>query len=68
MQKIAGHFSLLGFYRALSLPRPNTNKGNICNLVTHFSTISDFRVNHRKRHKLIDIMIIAVCALIYGKV
>ena len=38
----------------------------ICSLVTRFSTIPDFRVNRGKRHKLIDIMVIAVCAVICG--
>lgn len=38
----------------------------IFSLVTHFSTIPDFRINRGKRHKLIDIMVIAVCAVICG--
>ena len=37
-----------------------------CDLVASFSTIPDFRVNRRKRHKLIDILVIAVCAVICG--
>ena len=35
-------------------------------LVANFSKISDFRVDRKKRHKLVDIMVIAVCAIICG--
>ena len=38
----------------------------ICSPATHFSTIPDCRVNRGKRHKLIGIMVIAVCAVICG--
>ncbi|MCI5150062.1 MAG: transposase family protein, partial [Candidatus Electrothrix sp. MAN1_4] len=44
--------------------RTNVTEKKTCSLVTHFSTIPDFRVNRRKLHKLIDIMVIAVCAVI----
>ena len=31
-------------------------------LVEHFSSITDPRVDRTKRHKLIDILVIAICA------
>ena len=37
-----------------------------CSLVDHFSKIPDFRINRKKRHKLVDIMTIAICAVICG--
>ncbi len=37
-----------------------------CYLVASFSTIPDFRINRNKRHQLIDILVIAVCAVICG--
>jgi len=36
------------------------------NLIDHFSKVQDFRVNRTKRHKLLDILVIAVCAIICG--
>ena len=35
-------------------------------LVEHFSSITDPRVDRTKRHKLIDILVIAICATICG--
>lgn len=35
-------------------------------LVEHFSSISDPRIDRTKRHKLIDILVIAICATICG--
>lgn len=35
-------------------------------LVEHFSSITDPRIDRTKRHKLIDILVIAVCATICG--
>jgi len=37
---------------------------NNCSLIYHFSTIKDPRVDRTKRHKLIDILTIAICAII----
>jgi hypothetical protein len=35
-------------------------------LIEHFSTITDPRIDRTKRHKLIDILVIAICAIICG--
>jgi hypothetical protein len=35
-------------------------------IADHFSVIEDPRIDRTKRHKLIDIMTIAVCAVICG--
>ena len=35
-------------------------------LLEHFSTIDDPRIDRTKRHKLIDILVIAICATICG--
>ena len=35
-------------------------------LIEHFSTIDDPRIDRSKRHKLIDILVIAICATICG--
>lgn len=35
-------------------------------LIEHFSTIDDPRIDRTKRHKLIDILVIAICATICG--
>lgn len=35
-------------------------------LVTHFSTIPDYRENHNKRHILTEILVLAVCCTICG--
>lgn len=35
-------------------------------LIEHFSTIDDPRIERTKRHKLIDILVIAICATICG--
>jgi len=37
---------------------------NNCSLISHFSIIKDPRVDRTKRHKLIDILTIAICAII----
>jgi predicted transposase YbfD/YdcC len=35
-------------------------------LVTHFSSIPDYRENHNKRHVLVEIIVMAVCCTICG--
>ena len=35
-------------------------------LIEHFSNITDPRIDRTKRHKLIDILVIAICATICG--
>jgi DDE_Tnp_1-associated len=35
-------------------------------LVTHFSTIPDYRENHNKQHILVEILVMAVCGAICG--
>src|ERR671929_997929 len=35
-------------------------------LIEHFSVIDDPRIDRSKRHKLIDILVIAICATICG--
>ena len=35
-------------------------------LIDHFSRIPDFRCKHNKKHKLVDIMVITICAVIGG--
>jgi predicted transposase YbfD/YdcC len=35
-------------------------------LVTHFSSIPDYRENHNKRHILVEILVMAVCGAICG--
>jgi predicted transposase YbfD/YdcC len=35
-------------------------------LVTHFSSIPDYRENHNKEHILVEILVIAVCCIICG--
>lgn len=35
-------------------------------LIGHFSSITDPRIDCTKRHKLIDILVIAICATICG--
>lgn len=35
-------------------------------LVTHFSSIDDYRENHNKRHILVEILVMAVCGAICG--
>jgi len=35
-------------------------------LIEHFSAITDPRIDRTKRHKLIDILVIAICAIICG--
>lgn len=35
-------------------------------LIEHFSSVSDPRIDRTKRHKLIDILVIAICAAICG--
>ena len=37
---------------------------NNCSLISHFSIIKDPRIDRTKRHKLIDILTIAICAII----
>ena len=35
-------------------------------LVTHFSSIPDYRENHNKQHILVEILVMAVCGVICG--
>jgi predicted transposase YbfD/YdcC len=42
------------------------NQSSPKTLVEHFSSITDPRVDRTKRHKLIDILVIAICATICG--
>ena len=35
-------------------------------LVEHFAELEDFRVDRTKRHELLDIMVIAICAVVGG--
>lgn len=35
-------------------------------LITHFSTIADPRVERTKKHRLIDIIVLAICAIVCG--
>lgn len=37
-----------------------------CSLITHFATIQDLRDSRRRRHLLIDVLIIALCAVLSG--
>ena len=41
-------------------------KGKGKSIVEHFSIITDPRIERRKEHKLIDIITIAICAVISG--
>jgi len=41
-------------------------KQNSANIVNHFSTINDPRVNRTKEHNLLNIIVIAICAVIAG--
>jgi hypothetical protein len=36
------------------------------NLVDHFSTIEDFRIDRKKLHSLTDILVLTVCAMLSG--
>ena len=37
-----------------------------CSLINHFDEIKDPRIERKKLHKLIDIIIIAICAVVSG--
>jgi hypothetical protein len=50
------HFQFVG----RSMDRPELT------LVTHFSTIPDYRENHNKQHILVEILVMAVCGAICG--
>src|SRR5258708_7208185 len=43
---------------------PNNPAGQPQSLLTHFQTLSDPRVNRTKDHELIDVLVIAICALL----
>src|SRR5580692_6727631 len=47
-------------------PEDQTNKLTTTSLVTHFSRVPDPRINRRKDHDLVDILVIAVCTLLCG--
>ncbi len=36
------------------------------NWQTFFQDVPDFRITRRKRHKLLDILLIALCAVVCG--
>jgi hypothetical protein len=36
------------------------------NWQTFFQDVPDFRINRRKRHELLDILVIALCAVVCG--
>ena len=38
----------------------------VANIITHFSELSDPRLEHKKYHKLLDIVVIAICAVVCG--
>ncbi len=38
----------------------------VCLLTDHFAKLTDPRTGHAKRHKLIDVIVIAICAVICG--
>ncbi|MBM9536688.1 transposase family protein, partial [Desulfobulbus alkaliphilus] len=42
------------------------NDFNNTTLVAHFSTLKDPRITGRSAHKLIDIIIIAICGMLCG--
>ena len=46
--------------------RKKMNSLENATLVDHFSYIPGFRCKHNKRHKLVDIMVITICAVIGG--
>src|SRR6266511_3607139 len=48
------------FHSGGSMDRPELT------LVTHSSTIPDYRANHNKRHLLVEILVMAVCCTICG--
>ena len=41
-------------------------QGSGTGIIAHFSSLKDPRIERRKLHKLIDIIVIAVCAVISG--
>jgi len=51
-------------YTAPKIGSRNMNIINNCSLMSHFSIIKNPRVDRTKRHKLIDILTIAICAII----
>jgi predicted transposase YbfD/YdcC len=42
------------------------SQGKTPSLFAHFAKLEDFRINRSKEHKLLDIVVIAVCAIICG--
>jgi hypothetical protein len=43
---------------------PDNSAGKPPSLLTHFQSLADPRVNRTKDHELIDILVIAICALL----
>jgi hypothetical protein len=41
-------------------------KKELSTVVEHFSRLTDPRIDHKKRHQLLDIVVIAICAVICG--
>ena len=63
MEKNA-HFFLLG--KIPSAPHQSVQPEPVANIMTHFSELSDPRLEHKKDHKLLDIVVIAICAVVSG--
>jgi predicted transposase YbfD/YdcC len=49
-----------GITKALTQPRPKVS------LVEHFSVLTDPRLDRRKRHKLLEIVVVAICGILGG--
>lgn len=45
----------------MEMPTPSSSA-----LITHFAQVPDPRTNHARRHNLLDIIVIAICAVICG--
>lgn len=45
----------------MEIPTPSSSA-----LITHFAQVPDPRTNHARRHNLLDIIVIAICAVICG--
>ena len=41
-------------------------KKELPTVVEHFSSLTDPRIDRKKRHQLLDIVVIAICAVICG--
>src|SRR5713226_1146547 len=55
------------FVRPIYLRRePGMNKANAKSVVYHFGSLADPRIDRTKRHWLIDIVVISICAVVCG--